>query len=180
MALAKKTWKPTLEVVANPKQALGITPMQEKFCLIFATEDVTQTDAARMAGYADAAGQASKFLNGRDHPQIVERIRELKEELAKKYEVTFENHVRKLAEIRDLAVQNGNYPAAVTAEKARGSAAGLYVTRQEILVGKIDQMSKEEVMIEIRRLQQEIPALAQSTAPMIDLTPEPDEVKLGS
>lgn len=180
MAVAKKTWKPTLDVVPNPKQALGITPMQEKFCMIYATEDVTQTDAARMAGYSDAAGQASKFLNGRDFPQIVERIRVIKEELAKKYEVTFDNHVRKLAEIRDLAVQNGNYPAAVTAEKARGAAAGLYITRQEILVGKIDQMSKEEVLAEIRRLQQEIPLLAQNSAPVLDLTPEPETVKRGS
>jgi len=170
MATSKKTWKPTLRVVPNPKQAIGVTPMQEKFCLIFATEDITQTDAARKAGYADAAAVASKFLNGRDYPQIVERIRQIKEELSVKYEVTFDNHVRKLAEIRDAALQSNNFASAVAAEKARGSAAGLYVTRQEILVGKIDQMSKEEVLAEIRRLQAELPILVNVTNPMIDLT----------
>ena len=170
MATAKKTWKPSLGVIPNPKQAIGVTPMQEKFCLIFATEDITQTDAARKAGYVDAATAASKFLNGRDYPAVVERIRQIKEELSIRYEVTFDNHVRKLAEIRDVALQNGNYASAVAAEKARGSAAGLYVTRQEILVGKIDQMSKEEVMAEIRRLQSEMPLLANASQPMIDLT----------
>lgn len=140
--------------------------------MIFSCEDVTQTDAARKAGYSDAATIASKFLNGRDYPQIVERIRQIKEELSIRYEVTFENHVRKLAEIRDAALQSNNFASAVAAEKARGSAAGLYVTRQEILVGKIDQMSKEEVMAEIRRLQSEMPLLAHTASQMINITPE--------
>lgn len=178
MAIAKKTHRPSMAVIPNPKQAIGVTPMQEKFCMIFCTEDITQTDAARKAGFADAATAASKFLNGRDYPQIVERIRQIKEELSVKYEVTFDNHVRKLAEIRDAALQSNNFASAVAAEKARGSAAGLYVTRQEILVGKIDQMSKEEVLAEIRRLQAELPILANATNPTIDITAE--EVTDGS
>jgi phage terminase small subunit len=178
MAIAKKTHRPSMAVIPNPKQAIGVTPMQEKFCMIFCTEDITQTDAARKAGFADAATAASKFLNGRDYPQIVERIRQIKEELSVKYEVTFDNHVRKLAEIRDAALQSNNFASAVAAEKARGSAAGLYVTRQEILVGKIDQMSKEEVLAEIRRLQAELPILANATNPTIDITAE--EVDDGS
>lgn len=172
MSVAKKTHRPSMAVIPNPKQAIGVTPMQEKFCMIFSCEDVTQTDAARKAGYSDAATIASKFLNGRDYPQIVERIRQIKEELSIRYEVTFENHVRKLAEIRDAALQSNNFASAVAAEKARGSAAGLYVTRQEILVGKIDQMSKEEVMAEIRRLQSEMPLLAHTASHMINITPE--------
>jgi hypothetical protein len=94
----------------------------------------------------------------------VERIRELKGELSRKYEVSFEGHVKKLAEIRDLALQNGNYPAAVAAEKSRGHAAGLYIERKEILHGKIDQMTREEVMGEIVKLQEEFPALAAVSA----------------
>ena len=81
-------------------------------------------------------------------------------ELAHKYEVTFEGHVKKLAEIRDGAMQNGNYAAAVAAEKSRGQAAGLYIDRKEILHGKIDQMNRDEVMREIKKLQEEYPALA--------------------
>jgi hypothetical protein len=90
----------------------------------------------------------------------VERVREIKTELAYRTDVTFENHVSKMAEIRDAAMEKGNFTAAVAAEKSRGQAAGLYVSRSEIMVGKIDQMSREEVLAEIRRLQAEFPALA--------------------
>ena len=170
MARAKTTHKPKLDVLVNPKTK-GLTEKQEKFCRIYATEDVTRTEAAKLAGYSDSAASwaGSRFLNGRDYPQILTRIAEIKEELSKKYEVTFDNHVRQLARIRDAAYEKGNYPAAVSAEKARGQAAGLYISRQEILVGKIDQMSREEVLAEIAKLQQEFPALAQATAPTIDM-----------
>ena len=91
---------------------------------------------------------------------VVARIRELKQELSKKYEVSFEGHVKKLAEIRDAAMTGGNFAAAVAAEKSRGQAAGIYIDRKEILHGKIDQMSRDEVMREIKRIQEEFPALA--------------------
>ena len=103
---------------------------------------------------------ASQLLNGQRYPHVVARIGELKSELAKKYEVTFEGHVKKLAEIRDAAMTGGNFAAAVAAEKSRGQAAGLYIDRKEILHGKIDQMDKEQVMKEIQKLQKEFPALA--------------------
>jgi hypothetical protein len=67
--------------------------------------------------------------------------------------------VRKLAEIRDIALQNGAYAAAVSAEKHRGQAAGLYIDRKEILHGQLDQMSREDVMKEIAKLTEEFPAL---------------------
>ena len=70
------------------------------------------------------------------------------------------DEVKKLAEIRDLAMQNGNYPAAVAAEKSRGQAAGIYIDRKEILHGRIDQMDRDQVIKEIEKLQKEFPALA--------------------
>lgn len=167
MAVAKETHKPLMNILANPRTERGLTVKQEKFCRIYATSDVTQTEAARLAGYDEknSAWVASRFLNNRDYPHIIDRVKELKLELSVKYEVTFDNHVRKLAEIRDAALLASNFPAAVSAEKSRGQAAGLYISRQEILVGKIDQMSKEEVMTEIRRLQAEFPLLIQDTSP---------------
>ena len=162
MALPKATHKPKLDVVANPRKEKMITPKQEEFARIYCTEDISQTEAAIRAGYSvkSAHAIASQLLDGKRYPHVVERIREIKAELSRKYEVTFESHVKKLAEIRDLAITNGNYPAAVAAEKSRGQAAGLYIDRKEIMHGRIDQMSREEVMREISRLQQEFPALA--------------------
>lgn len=175
MARAKDTHKPKLDVLVNPKTK-GLTELQERFCRIYATEEVSRTEAARMAGYSDGSASVvgSKFLNGRDFPHILARVAEIKEELAAKYEVTFDGHVRQLAKIRDMALEKGNYTAAVAAEKSRGQVAGLYISRSEILVGKIDQMSREEVMAEIVKLQQQFPLLAAETAPkhpMIDVTP---------
>jgi hypothetical protein len=171
MARAKTTHKPKLDIVVNPKKEKGLTEKQEKFCRIYATEDVTRTDAARMAGYTETTAPiaGSRFLNGRDYPHILARIAEIKEELSKKYEVTFDGHVRQLARIRDMALDKGNFTAAHAAEKSRGQAAGLYISRSEILVGKIDQMSKEEVLAEIAKLQSQFPILIESTAPTIDM-----------
>ena len=162
MPLAKATHKPTIDIVANPRTEKGITPKQEEFARIYVCEDISQTEAAIRAGYSvkSAHAIASQLLNGERYPQVVARIRELKQELAKKYEVTFEGHVKKLAEIRDLAMQNGNYPAAVAAEKSRGQAAGIYIDRKEILHGRIDQMDRDQVIKEIEKLQKEFPALA--------------------
>jgi|TARA_R110000803_G_scaffold49162_2_gene102153 hypothetical protein len=171
MAKAKVTHKKLLDIVANPKIDFGLTLMQEKFAKIYATEEVTQTEAALRAGYAESNAHAiaSRMLNGRDYPLVLERIHLIKTELQTKYEVTFESHVRKLALIRDEAMKNGNYASAVAAEKSRGQAAGLYIDRKEILMGKIDQMDRGEVMAEIRRIQQEFPALAEATKGAIDV-----------
>jgi len=171
MARAKQTHKPKLDIVVNPKKEKGLTEKQEKFCRIYATEDVTRTEAAKLAGYGDgtAAWAASRFLNGRDYPHVLVRIAEIKEELSRKYEVSFDGHVRQLAKIRDMALEKGNYTAAVAAEKSRGQVAGLYISRSEILVGKIDQMSREEVLAEIAKLQTQFPILIDQTAPTIDM-----------
>lgn len=166
----------TSDPTAIPLLDYGITDMQEKFCQIYATQNVTQTEAAKLAGYSDPAPMASKFLNGRDYPKVIDRIRDIKAELAKKYEVTYDSHISELAKIRDIALQNGQTAAAVAAEKQRGMAAGLYISRSEILVGRIDQMSKEEVLREIQKLTEEFPALA-SVAKMKEINPVHDREK---
>ena len=162
MVLAKKTHKKTLEIVANPRKEKQITPKQEEFARLYVCEDITQTEAAVRAGYSKNSAHviASQLLDGRSFPHVINRIRELKIELSRKYEVSFEGHVKKLAQIRDDAMSSGNFAAAVAAEKSRGQAAGLYIDRKEILHGKIDQMDKVEVLKEIKRLQKEYPALA--------------------
>ena len=161
MPVAKVTHKPKLDVVANPKTEKGISPKQERFAQIYCSEEITQTEAAIKAGYPKQSAHvlASQLLNGRRYPRVLDRIREIKQELSRKYEVTFESHVKQLSRLRDLAVDNDNYSAAISAEKYRGQAAGLYIDRKEILHGKIDQMSKEEVMEKIKQLQNEFPGL---------------------
>ena len=159
MALPKVTHKKKLDVPVRSDKVRSLTAKQEKFAMIFACEDVTQTEAALRAGFSEnsAASIASQML--KLNPRVNQRIAEIKQELGVKYEVTFEGHVRKLAEIRDAALSGSNFAAAVAAEKSRGQAAGLYIDRKEILHGRIDQMSKEEVLKEIQKLQEDFPAL---------------------
>jgi hypothetical protein len=149
-----------LEVKPDTEQVLEMTPKQKAFAEIYVSrDDLTITQVAIEAGYNPncARNMGHGLLR---HPNVSRYIKALRQELNKKYEVTFENHVRKLAEIRDLAMQNGAYAAAVTAEKHRGQVAALYVERKEILHGRLDQMSREEVMKEIAKLKEELPGLS--------------------
>ena len=53
------------------------------------------------------------------------------------------------------AEENGNWAAAVAAEKSRGQAAGLYIDRKEILTGSIDQLSKIEVEAKLKEIEKQ-------------------------
>jgi hypothetical protein len=48
-------------------------------------------------------------------------------------------------------------------------AAGLYISRSEILVGRIDQMSRDDVVKEIQKLTTEFPALREAMLPMKEI-----------
>jgi hypothetical protein len=166
-----------LKPVANTRRVYGITQKQEEFARLFAGGGLSQTEAVRRAGYTCKKPKVMGWLllNEKYYPRVVKRVEEIREALAHRADVTFDNHVAKMAEIRDEAMKKGNFTAAVAAEKSRGQAAGLYVSRSEILVGKIDQMSREEVMAEIKRLQSEFPMLVlPSSAP----APSDDDIKL--
>lgn len=144
------------EAFLSPEM-LALTEKQQKFCELYVSrDDLTHSEMAEAAGYPKSRALVGKLL---EIPQVVAYIKKLRAELNAKYEVTFENHVRKLAEIRDLALQNGAYAAAVSAEKHRGQVASLYVDRKEILHGRLDQMSREDVMKEIAKLKEEFPGL---------------------
>jgi hypothetical protein len=57
-------------------------------------------------------------------------IGELRAEVREKYGITFEKHVTELAQIRNEALKNKAWSAAVNAEVARGKAGGLYVDQK--------------------------------------------------
>jgi hypothetical protein len=69
--------------------------------------------------------------------------------------------------LRDAASAAGAYSAAVMAEKNRGLAEGLYVSKSEIRHGSIDQMSREDVEKELERIREGFEP--------IDITPEVSE-----
>lgn len=73
--------------------------------------------------------------------------------------VTMEKHLRNLAAIRDISLEDGSYATALAAEKARGQIAGFYIERKEVIHGKMDQMSSTDIVSEIKKLILEYPEL---------------------
>ena len=61
-------------------------------------------------------------------------------------------HVQELARLRERALGEKSYSAAVNAERLRGQAAGLYIERREIRTGSIDDMSREDVLKQLKEL----------------------------
>mgnify|MGYP001289587850 CR=1 FL=1 len=150
-----------------------LTRKQELFVKELVSKDgqITFREAAINAGYSvgSAHTRAYELTNPRISPHVCHAIKEYRRELDEKYGITFYRHIRDLQTIRDLALQNGAYSAAVMAEKARGMAQGdIYVNKSEIRHGSIDSMSKEEVMKALKEIKE-------SYAPVtIDITPEED------
>ena len=61
-------------------------------------------------------------------------------------------HLTDLKDIRDGAMRNGAWSAAVTAEVSRGKAAGLYINRSELTVNKVESMSKHDIIARMEEL----------------------------
>mgnify|MGYP003148882965 CR=1 FL=1 len=126
-----------------------LTEMQMKFAHEIVTNEGRKNgfECAKDAGYAEdsARVRASELQNPKLFPLVVQYIGELRSEYQKKYAVTFERHISELGKIRQDALANGAWSAAVNAEVARGKAAGLYVEQKIIRTGKLDDLSAEEL-----------------------------------
>ena len=133
-----------------------LTEMQIKFAelLVFNEGRKTATECAIEAGYEkdSAYVRASELRNPRRFPLVVKYIGELREEMQKKHEVTFEKHITELAKLRDSSRDKGAWSAAINAEVARGKAAGLYVEQKIIRTGKLEDMTEQELELKMKQL----------------------------
>lgn len=126
-----------------------LTDKQRKFALELITNEgrKTATECAVEAGYEkdSAHVRASELQNPKKYPLVVQYIGELRAEFQKKYEITYENHIAELGKIRNKALDDGAWTAAVNAEVNRGKAAGLYIEQKIIRTGKLDDLSEEDL-----------------------------------
>jgi len=142
--------------IKSPIRENGLTDKQRIFVKIYTENEgrMTATECARQAGYSEASADvtASQLLNGKRYPKVVEAVLAKRAELEKTHEVKLNKHVQELARLREKALGEKSYSAAVNAERLRGQAAGLYIDRKEIRTGSIDSMSREEVLKKLKEI----------------------------
>ena len=133
-----------------------LTESQMKFAYELVTNEgrKTATQCALDAGFAENSARqyASKLQNPKLYPLVVSYTGELREELQKKYEVTFDRHITELGKIRQEALKKGAWSAAVNAEVARGKAAGLYIEQKIIRTGKLEDLTTEELESRMKKI----------------------------
>ncbi len=177
------------EHALKKEREVPLSKMQQKFVQMYVYQDLTNTECAHRAGYSHPTEVATQLLRHPKFAHVQAKIRQLQEGEQKKYEITFERVARDLQEIRDRAVEDGKYSAAVQAELGRAKLAGLMVEKKEIKHGRIDQMDRDEVEARLMKLIESnnlAPELASQLAPEeipgdiiegeIEIDPESEEI----
>ena len=132
-----------------------LTKRQEAFVDLMVYQDYKQTKCAHLAVYENPGVAATRLLNHKEYTHVQEKIRSLKAIQRRKNEITFEGIASKLADIRDVALADGSYGPAVTAEIARAKLAGLMIDKKELKIHKIDSMSRDQLELRLKELVQE-------------------------
>lgn len=155
----EKTDSKTSLETAEPNRRL--TNRQKEFARHYIEGRYSNAECARKAGYAEDSAhvQASKLLNGRDFPLVVEHIAEEREARERKYGVTLINQLKRFDELSHNAEEAGQFSAAINAEKIRSSLGGLTIDRRETTnVHKYDELSREEITARLAKLREKYPA----------------------
>ena len=136
-----------------------LTSMQMKFATLFVYGEegipLSKTEAAKRAGYSDAANEGSKMTNPNKYPLVCAHISNLRDEVRQKYGISFERHLEELGNIRDRGKKdNRNLAAAATTEIARGKVAGYYIDQKIIRHGKIDDLNLDQLYERMRTIKE--------------------------
>lgn len=112
---------------------MALKKQKEKFAQSIA-QGMSGSSALRSAYKTDKmkpqtiANNAYKLMQDGD---ILARIEELRRPIIEKVGLTLEAHLSRLDHLSKRAEEESNYGPAVSAEVARGKAAGLYIDRHE-------------------------------------------------
>ncbi len=105
--LTSKQEKFAQEVASGKSQA-------EAYRVAYDTDDMKDTTICKRA--------SELMLNG----EITGRIEKIRQPIVEKAQLTLDRHLVNLLNLRDGAINDGKWGAAVAAEIARGKAAGIY------------------------------------------------------
>ena len=142
-----------------PGPAKHLTPKQIKFAqlIVYGVEGnpLTKTEAAKRAGYSDAANEGSKMTNPNKYPLVCAHISNLRDEVRQKYGISYEGHLEELGKIRDRGKKdNKNLAAAATTEIARGKVGGFYIDQKIIRHGSIDDMNLDQLYARMKTIKE--------------------------
>lgn len=159
-----------------PGPAKQLTPKQIKFALlhVYGVEGIpiTKTEAARLAGYSDAANEGSKMTNPLKYPLVCAHISNLRDEVREKYGVSYEGHLEELGKIRDQSKKDSrNLAAAATTEIARGKVGGYYIDQKIIRHGNIDDLNLDQLYDRMKTIKQKNEKVLEAKK-LLDKTPK--------
>ena len=129
---------------------------------------MTQTEAARQAGYKNPTVYAVRLLQ---NPVVQERLQEMRLEAQAKFGVTVDNSIRDLKKMRDEAWGAGKISEAIRAEELRLKAAGLLINKQHVVKEDITAATKEQITEKL----EEFRRLAESR--MVNATPDVEVIE---
>ena len=140
-----------------------LKPQQQEFLNNYLHKDMTQTEAARQAGYKNPTVSAVRLLQ---NPVVQERLQEMRLEAQAKFGVTVDKSIRDLKKMRDEAWSAGKISEAIRAEELRLKAAGLLINKQHVVKEDITAATKEQITEKL----EEFRRLAESR--MVNATPD--------
>lgn len=124
----------------------NLTIKQENFCKEIASGK-SQSDAYRLA--YNTKNMKDETINSKayllmEKGYIRARVDEIRKPVVKAAQLTLETHLADLLRIREAAIEDRSWSAAVSAEATRGKAAGLHIT-------KLDVTEDKELIVNIVR-----------------------------
>lgn len=140
----------------------ALTGKQELFCKAFVDMKTGKRNASKAYAHSyDVSRMKPESINRKAFdvyhlPKIVKRLAELDEKTSVTLEYTREKHIKKLEEIRDLALADDAWTAAAATETNIGKALGMYTTKIEDVTTaekKLANMTPEQLDAYIERLQ---------------------------
>jgi phage terminase small subunit len=152
---------------------IALTIKQENFCLHYietgnASEAYRRSyDVSKMK--ETSVNRLAKELM--DNIKIASRIAALRKPVVERAQVTLEQHLNDLKELRDAAWLNKKYGPAIQAEISRGKASGHYIERSEVgEPGAFDKLDDDELE---RSIEQALRAIdnARTKAPAVAASP---------
>ena len=113
---------------------------------------LTFSEAAKKAGFKNPIVVGRYMREGGRYAHVRREYERQMVEAKKKFELTHDKAVEDLYKLRDDAWAQGNFTAAINAQNLLLKVGGLIVDRREVLHGKVDQMSRDEVERRLKQL----------------------------